>query len=256
MPRGDEAMKDKCLLLAASLLFDPQPASAADSIGPSGDFLGADALRLHCSGIPFDVFPDHDCHVCRRKPVALCLGDDALCELASMLFSRLMLRSGRRPLLSYSGTEAARDPNGVEPRIPGRTVPGGCHAEAREARQGSVALPSSTGSGKARKAPGPGVSVGPERGMAEDQEPGLWPWWLGPNHPESRWTTLFVLVPPKGQTLKHLAEGEYPTELDWVALHRLKRWGFAKEQSTGRGVKITPEGLRILKSPEAKSGER
>jgi hypothetical protein len=65
------------------------------------------------------------------------------------------------------------------------------------------------------------------------------------------------LSPPERQTLKHLAEGEYdPIELDWVALHRLKRWGLAKEQSTGRGVKITPEGLRILKSPEVKSGER
>jgi hypothetical protein len=160
--RRRRSNEGQCLLLAASLLFDPQPASLADSIGPSGDFLGADALRLHCPGMPFDVFPDHDCHVCRRKPVALCLGDDALCELAPMLFSRLMLQSGRRPLLSYSGAEAARDPNGVEPRIPGRTVPGGCHAEAREARQGSVALPSSRGSGKAR-GPSPRLPSAPQR---------------------------------------------------------------------------------------------
>jgi hypothetical protein len=53
------------------------------------------------------------------------------------------------------------------------------------------------------------------------------------------------LSPPERQTLKHLAEGEYnPTELDWVALHRLKRRGLAKEQSTGRGVKDYRRFLR------------
>ena len=62
------------------------------------------------------------------------------------------------------------------------------------------------------------------------------------------------LSPSERQTLKHLAAGEYdPFGLDWVALERLKRLGFAEVQSTGRGVKITKEGLRVLKGSEAKS---
>ena len=65
------------------------------------------------------------------------------------------------------------------------------------------------------------------------------------------------LSPPEKQTLKHLAAGQNePSELDWLALHRLKRLGLAEAQSTGRGVRITKEGLRVLKSPDAKSGER
>jgi hypothetical protein len=56
------------------------------------------------------------------------------------------------------------------------------------------------------------------------------------------------------QTLKHLAAEEYdPIELDWIALQRLKRLGLAEAQSTGHGVKITREGLRVLKASEAKS---
>jgi hypothetical protein len=56
------------------------------------------------------------------------------------------------------------------------------------------------------------------------------------------------------QTLKNLAEGEYESvELDWVALQRLKRLGLAEAQSTGRRVKITREGLRVLKGSETKS---
>jgi hypothetical protein len=52
------------------------------------------------------------------------------------------------------------------------------------------------------------------------------------------------LSPSEKQTLKQLAEGEYsPVELDWVALQRLKSLGLAEAQSTGRGVKITTEGL-------------
>jgi hypothetical protein len=62
------------------------------------------------------------------------------------------------------------------------------------------------------------------------------------------------LSPSEKQTLKHLAEGEYdPGGLDWLALQRLKRLGLAEAQSTGRGVKITREGLRVLKGSEAKS---
>jgi hypothetical protein len=65
------------------------------------------------------------------------------------------------------------------------------------------------------------------------------------------------LSPPEKQTLKHLAAGQNePSELDWLALHRLKRLGLAEAQSTGRGVRITKEGMRALKSPEARSGER
>ena len=61
------------------------------------------------------------------------------------------------------------------------------------------------------------------------------------------------LSPSERQTLKHLASGEYDLflPLDWVALERLKRLRLAEPQSTGRGVKITREGLRVLKSPEA-----
>jgi hypothetical protein len=62
------------------------------------------------------------------------------------------------------------------------------------------------------------------------------------------------LSAPEKQTLKHLAEGQNdPCELDWLALHRLKRLGLAEAQSTGRGVRITKEGLHALKGSEAKS---
>jgi len=62
------------------------------------------------------------------------------------------------------------------------------------------------------------------------------------------------LSPSEMQTLKHLAAGEHdPFALDWVALERLKSLGLAEVHSTGRGVKITREGLRVLKGLEAKS---
>ena len=62
------------------------------------------------------------------------------------------------------------------------------------------------------------------------------------------------LSPPEKQTLKHLAGGQNdPSELDWLALHRLKRLGFVEAQSTGRGVRITKEGLRALKGSSAPS---
>jgi hypothetical protein len=62
------------------------------------------------------------------------------------------------------------------------------------------------------------------------------------------------LSAPEKQTLKHLVSGQNdPSELDWLALHRLKRLGLAEAQSPGRGVRITKEGLRALKGSEAKS---
>ena len=58
--------------------------------------------------------------------------------------------------------------------------------------------------------------------------------------------TAIRLSPPEKQTLKRLAAGEHDPffPLDWVALQRLKRLGLAKEQSIGRGVRITKEGVR------------
>ncbi len=53
------------------------------------------------------------------------------------------------------------------------------------------------------------------------------------------------LSPSERRTLQHLAEGELrANELDWVALQRLKRLGFAEGQGTG--VAITQEGRRFL----------
>jgi hypothetical protein len=66
--------------------------------------------------------------------------------------------------------------------------------------------------------------------------------------------TPLRLSPPEKQTLKHLAAGQNePSELDWLALLRLKRLGLVEAQSTGRGVRITKEGLRALKGSPATS---
>jgi hypothetical protein len=66
--------------------------------------------------------------------------------------------------------------------------------------------------------------------------------------------TPLRLSPPEKQTLKQLATGQNePSELDWLALHRLKRLGLVDAQGTGRGLRVTKEGLRALKGPEAKS---
>ena len=47
-------------------------------------------------------------------------------------------------------------------------------------------------------------------------------------------------------TLQHLVEGEFHvTELDWVALQRLKRLALAEERNGGWG--ITKEGRRELR---------
>jgi hypothetical protein len=62
------------------------------------------------------------------------------------------------------------------------------------------------------------------------------------------------LSPPEKQTLKHLAAGQNePSELDWLALHRLKRFGLVEAQGAGRGVRITKEGIRVLKGSDPKS---
>ena len=53
------------------------------------------------------------------------------------------------------------------------------------------------------------------------------------------------LSPSERRTLQHLADGEHhASELDWVALQRLKRLGLAEVRGTG--IAITQEGLRLL----------
>ena len=53
------------------------------------------------------------------------------------------------------------------------------------------------------------------------------------------------LSPSERRTLRHLAGGDHHTsELDWVALQRLKRLGLAEVRGTG--MAITQEGLRLL----------
>ncbi len=53
------------------------------------------------------------------------------------------------------------------------------------------------------------------------------------------------LSPSERRTLQHLADGElHASELDWVALQRLKRLGLAEVR--GRGIAITQDGLRRL----------
>ena len=53
------------------------------------------------------------------------------------------------------------------------------------------------------------------------------------------------LSPSEKTTLEYVAGGEHhASELDWVALQRLKQLGLAEEQSTGPA--ITKEGCRML----------
>ena len=53
------------------------------------------------------------------------------------------------------------------------------------------------------------------------------------------------LSPSERRTLQHLADGElHASELDWVALQRLKRLGLAEVR--GIGIAITQDGLRLL----------
>jgi len=58
--------------------------------------------------------------------------------------------------------------------------------------------------------------------------------------------TDLSLSPSEKRTLQHLVEGElHTTELDWVALQRLKRLALAEERNGGWG--ITKEGRRQLR---------
>ena len=53
------------------------------------------------------------------------------------------------------------------------------------------------------------------------------------------------LSPSEKRTLQHLAEGElHASELDWVAVQRLKRLGLAEVRGTS--IAITQDGLRCL----------
>jgi hypothetical protein len=53
------------------------------------------------------------------------------------------------------------------------------------------------------------------------------------------------LSPSERRTLQHLADGElHASELDWVAVQRLKRLGLA--ETRGLGIAITQDGLRLL----------
>ena len=61
----------------------------------------------------------------------------------------------------------------------------------------------------------------------------------------------YGLSPSEKRTLKQLAGGEHhETELDWIALQRLKALGLAEERSTG--MVVTKEGRRVLQSLAAK----
>src|SRR5215217_988100 len=81
--------------------------------------------------------------------------------------------------------------------------------------------------------------------MAENQEPGLRARRFGPKPPGAAMDTPLRLSPLEKQTLKNLDAGQNePSELDWLALHRLKRLGLVEAQSTGRGVRITKEDAR------------
>ena len=56
----------------------------------------------------------------------------------------------------------------------------------------------------------------------------------------------FTLSPSEQRTLQHLADGElHASELDWVALQRLKKLGLAEDRSSGVG--IATEGRRQLR---------
>jgi ribosomal protein S19E (S16A) len=59
-------------------------------------------------------------------------------------------------------------------------------------------------------------------------------------------TPDFALSPSERRTLQHLSEGElHASELDWVALQRLKKRGLAEDRAAGVG--ITKEGQRLLR---------
>jgi ribosomal protein S19E (S16A) len=55
-----------------------------------------------------------------------------------------------------------------------------------------------------------------------------------------------ALSPSERGTLQHLAErAHHVSELDWVALQRLKKLGLAEDRASGVG--ITKEGRRVLR---------
>jgi hypothetical protein len=55
------------------------------------------------------------------------------------------------------------------------------------------------------------------------------------------------LSPSEKRTLQRLAakDGSQASELDWVALQRLKKLGLAEDRAAG--VRITSEGQRVLR---------
>jgi ribosomal protein S19E (S16A) len=56
-----------------------------------------------------------------------------------------------------------------------------------------------------------------------------------------------TLSPSEKRTLQRLAanDGAQASELDWVALQRLKKHGLAEDRASG--VRITAEGRRLLR---------
>ncbi len=53
------------------------------------------------------------------------------------------------------------------------------------------------------------------------------------------------LSPSEKQTLRYIAEGDrLASEMDWVALQRLKKLGMIEER--GSGFALTKEGRRVL----------
>ncbi len=59
-------------------------------------------------------------------------------------------------------------------------------------------------------------------------------------------TSDLILSPSEKRTLQHLAQGElHVSELDWVALHRLKSLRLAEDR--GRVTVITEEGRRAMR---------
>ncbi len=60
--------------------------------------------------------------------------------------------------------------------------------------------------------------------------------------------TSTKLSPSEKQTLRQVAEGDrLPSEMDWVALQRLKKMGLIEQRGTG--FAITKEGRGAMKDP-------
>jgi hypothetical protein len=57
------------------------------------------------------------------------------------------------------------------------------------------------------------------------------------------------LSPSEKRTLQHLVEGErHPSELDWVALQRLKRLGLAEVPGTGIASTVRAHPMSMVPS--------